>query len=1205
MKRTKTLGLHLGTSSIGWAVVERDMYDESVLLDRGVFKFKDGVEHTDKGEKPMTQTRTDARSKRRIKFRSKLRKIEVLKVLVRHDLCPFLSEDTLKAWKDKKTYPMDENFLLWQHANKNKNPYADRYRCVSEDLDLSLRKDRYILGRALYHMSQRRGFLSGRKSAQESDGTVVQSISRLNQEIEKAGCSYLGEYLYMLHSQGKKVRCLYTAREGHYLKEFDAICERQRLDAALRQELVRAIFFQRSLKSQKHLVGRCSLEKSQTRCRVSHPQFEEYRMLQDINNIRIKYAEEDWRPLNELEREAVIPLFHRKSKNYFAFEDIAKKLAGKGRYGYRGDKGKKVLFNYPMYKNFCSCCVTARLKSVFGDEWLVNASARYALRGNKTDLQVMNDIWHVLESYESREMLAEWAVRNFGLTQKEAEQFAGISMPEGYGSLSLRAIRKILPHLQKGHRYDAAVLLANLPAVMEYRDDAELLERMEKGVMEIVNDDAKNALGWRIRPVRESVIDFLKDTEGVKIACLDRLYDSTEKVYRDSREMKKGKRQLGSPRLDALKNPMVMRALFQLRRLVNDLLLSGMVDEDTRINLELSRELNDANTRQAIARYQSDLEKQHRLYEDEIRKFMGGSYIPTEDDVLKYQLWEEQKHTCIYTGRQIGLADFLGNHPSFEVDYIIPRSRDGEDSQRNKVLCEVYYNRQVKQTKMPSELDNFREIMDNVAALGWMDEAENLRKGIEKNRSKKVSSKDEKDKAIRARRKMEMKLGYIQGKIDCLRAKETPKWLPNMEGVNAAVIRKYAKEFLGSVFGGVFCMKDIVTAGFRRMWGLEEYYGEQKKCSYAHHAINAITLACIGKSNYDRLAGYLRDLDGYKFYRKKEAMVELPWETFIEDVRSEVDSILIPHYIPDNMGKKTKKKVRRNGEVVLDADGKPMYMKGDCVRGSLHADTFYGAIKRDGRIRYVIRKKLADLKETDIAKIVDDKVREKVAAAVAAKGFAEAVSEGIMMNEELGIEVKRVRIFASTTNPIRLKRHRDLSQHEHKREYYVVNELNYAMGIYSDGRKNTFKMINCMNAGKYFNGKTGRDSLFEPMDEKGNELRYVLKQGTMMLLYEESPKELLECTQEELSQRLYRVTGLSQMENRQNGVSRWYGIIVIKHHKEARKSSEIDVKSGKFKRSNGYCPVYKMQHTQFEALVEGRNFDISVTGKIRFRKKDL
>ena len=106
----------------------------------------------------------------------------------------------------------------------------------------------------------------------------------------------------------------------------------------------------------------------------------------------------------------------------------------------------------------------------------------------------------------------------------------------------------------------------------------------------------------------------------------------------------------------------------------------------------------------------------------------------------------------------------------------------------------------------------------------------------------------------------------------------------------------------------------------------------------------------------------------------------------------------------------------------------------------------------------------------------------------------------------------------------------------------------------------------------------------------------------MMLLYEEFPEELFACTQEELSQRLYRVTGLNSSEIRNNGKSYWYGTIVLKHHKEARKTSEIVVTSGSFRKSNGYCPVYRMQHTQFEALMEGKDFDISVTGRIRFRK---
>ena len=46
-------------------------------------------------------------------------------------------------------------------------------------------------------------------------------------------------------------------------------------------------FFQRALKSQKGSVGRCTFEPTKSRCPVSHPRFEEFRMLSFVNNIRI------------------------------------------------------------------------------------------------------------------------------------------------------------------------------------------------------------------------------------------------------------------------------------------------------------------------------------------------------------------------------------------------------------------------------------------------------------------------------------------------------------------------------------------------------------------------------------------------------------------------------------------------------------------------------------------------------------------------------------------------------------------------------------------------------------------------------------------------------------------------------------------------------------------------------------------------------
>jgi len=67
--------------------------------------------------------------------------------------------------------------------------------------------------------------------------------------------------------------------------------------------LRKAIFYQRPLKSQKGLIGKCPFETNKSRCAVSHPLFEEFRMLCFLNNIKIKTpTDEKLRVLNNEER---------------------------------------------------------------------------------------------------------------------------------------------------------------------------------------------------------------------------------------------------------------------------------------------------------------------------------------------------------------------------------------------------------------------------------------------------------------------------------------------------------------------------------------------------------------------------------------------------------------------------------------------------------------------------------------------------------------------------------------------------------------------------------------------------------------------------------------------------------------------------------------------------------------------------------------
>ena len=60
-----------------------------------------------------------------------------------------------------------------------------------------------------------------------------------------------------------------------------------------------------------------------------------------------------------------------------------------------------------------------------------------------------------------------------------------------------------------------------------------------------------------------------------------------------------------------------------------------------------------------------------------------------------------------------------------------------------------------------------------------------------------------------------------------------------------------------------------------------------------------------------------------------------------------------------------------------------------------------------------------------------------------------------------------------------------------------------------------------------------------------------------------------------------------------------YGMVSLKHSQEARPSSECSEKKGTFKNGEEYRAKIVMNHNQFNALVEGVDFDINVLGEIK------
>ena len=1216
MKRI--LGIDTGTNSLGWAVVDKDDAGDYTLVRKGSLIFQEGVKiEKEKGiESSKASERTGHKALRKHYFRRRLRKIEVLKVLLKYSWCPPLSDEDLHLWHVKKEYPLDDAFLAWQRTDEKfgRNPYYYRHLCLHEKLDLSEESERYIIGRAMYHLAQRRGFLSNRidQSDEKESGKVKESISDLSNEMKKAGCAFLGDYFYKLYKEqgvAVKIRNRYTDREEHYKKEFYEICKVQGLDAEQIRDLERALYFQRPLKSQRQGVGRCTMEKSRARCADSHPAYERFRMLSFINNIKVKGPHDiDLRPLNNEEYNKIVHLFYRKNKPQFDFEEIAKAIAGKKNYQYIKDKGDlPYKFNFRMAQGVTGCPTTANLIDVFGDNYTDGIAEQYTLSEGKSKEQMVDDVWNVLYSFADKGKVKTWGMEKLQLDEDTAERFSKIRLSHSFASLSLCAIRKILPWLERGMIYSHAVMMAKIPDIVGKELWQQHSESISNDLYELISnfnpkdESMQGTLDFCIK-------DYLRNNFDLKPGVTERLYHpSMIETYRDASKNSEGVYQLGSPRTNSVRNPMAMRSLHQLRKVINMLLREHVIDPNTEVHIEYARELNDSNKRQAIARWNKEREKNRAAYASDIVKLFkeetGKDIVPTETDILKFQLWEEQKQVCLYTGEQIGLSDFLGANPKYDIEHTVPRSVGGDSTMENMTLCSSRFNRDVKKAKLPSELPNHDEIMARLEI--WKDKIEGLRKDADRIHTNSSMDKGVKDGLIQKRHRIRLELDYWAGKYKRFQMTEVPEGFSRRQGAGIGLVGKYAGLYLKSLFHrkddrtktNVRVIKGATTAEYRKMWGIQDEYEKKSRDNHIHHCIDAIVIACISTGEYNETARYYQQYEEYERGRANKPQFKKPWATFTEDIRALGKELLVVHDTPDNMPKQSRWKQRTPNGIV--------YQQGDTARGSLHSDTYYGAIEREGEIRYVKRRVLSSFeKMSDVERIVDESVKEKVKSAISEKGFKEAISGTVFMNEEKGIVIKKVRCYANDVKkPINIRRQRDLSQKEYKQQYHVKNEGNYMLAIYEDivkGKvKRDYELVKTIEAASYYRRSTDRrefESLVPSKSLKGYPLKWKLKIGQHVILYETSADEINISDKSDIAKRLYVITGLSI-----NPVGPGYGSIVMRHHQEARMAKDVKSKNGAYKNNEPYRGAIVMLHTQFNALVEGSDFEINTLGDITIK----
>ncbi|VGO14239.1 CRISPR-associated endonuclease Cas9 [Pontiella desulfatans] len=1186
----RILGLDLGTNSIGWAVVDEvDGGFEIVKRDdgfeyRGVHIFQEGVK-TEKGvESSKASERTGHRAARRIKFRRKLRKIQTLKALSEAGYCPALSIDELKDWQSKKIYPENPAFRAWCKTSEadSKNPYYFRWLAASEVLNLDKEEDRFKIGRVFYHMAQRRGFKSNRldSTPDEESGVVKTEIAELS---KKMGERTLGQYFWEdCYREGKPTRKVHTSRDDHYLAEFEVICEKQSIPADLKEKLLKAIFFQRPLKSQKGSVANCPFEPNKKRCPVSHPLFEEFRMLQVLNNIKIKFSEsEEFRVLSEEEFEKAKAKFFRVSKANFDFKDISKELS-KG-------KNKGAIFNYKDYQSLAGCPTISRLKTIFGEDYQSAISERYTgNRENKSAQDILNEVWNVLFSFNDEENVVSWATVNLGLDAEMAKKFAMIQLKQGYASLSLKAISKILPYLEQGLIYSHAVFFANLKKVVgttieedpglkadieglidthtqltralrsanellrefkqspyqfeqkyDLRDRTEFSDSVAAVVQCQINEH--NGEFVPVPRLEERVAGYLVDRFGVPEGRTKSLYHpSKEETYKPAKRADDGKLYLESPCISSIKNPVFMRAMHRLKAVVNELLKQGVINDQTIVHVEMAREMNDANKRTALRRWNKKNENKRKGYAEQIEKDLERK--AGDDEILKYKLWEEQSHRCIYCGNEISASQMLSAET--EIEHTIPRSLCCDNSQENKTITHRECNRK-KKNRIPFDCEDYDQILSRVQH--WKDEADRLHFQVEKKvgASRAAATKEAKDSAIQARLLLQYERDYLREKYRRFTMEEVKAGFKNSQLVDTRIITKYARLYLNSLFKTVHSVSGKTTDACRKEWGLEE----KSRDNHTHHTVDAIVCACLTRNQYDKLAAFYHDYESYEQNDPsvpRKPHLKKPWETFAEDMKVLKNEILVSHYVPNHLLKQTKKLLRKRGKVVTGKNGNPIVMQGKTARGSLHQDTFYGAIKRldkeSGKesTKYVVRKSLADLSESDLKKIVDDRVREiaqagreketciikaieklkKQRATSTEEREAELDAEIAEMESQLNglyclpnkngapVPIKKVRVYSPLTNPIELKGQRDVSQkkgREHKQKYYVGNDGNHQLAIYEGKNEKgkfgrTYRIANNLMAstGYVFPDKFGEMDLIS-----------VVHNGQLVLLFKESKEELI------------------------------------------------------------------------------------------------
>jgi len=447
----KILGLDIGVSSVGLAIVTDDNGTKAIenLSVRIIPEDPDFHGKFYSGNTASkNEGRTEKRGIRRNNQRFKLRRDKLYKTL-----------------RDHNMFPEEQLFNL-----SARELYGLRAKAAIERISLQ------ELGRVLILLNQRRGFLSNRKSvsAEENSSDYKERIKLLESSLDG---KTIGQQLHReLESSAEALDVLLRERtylRSSYLYEFDTIwdCQSQYHpqltggphcdnNKSTLYDLIRnqTIFYQRPLKSQKGLISECPFEKHHKAIAKSSPYFEMFRIWQRLNDLEATLTDGSKRkPTPEQKQRLFDILFYGKDKlgeialgSDFKLKvtNIKKVLGLKLREGYLNFTELDGSKTFNMLRLALeSAGISAKKQS----ECLSFNIADNDPKGG------LFELWHITYSLPDVSEVSNALQKRFSLTQTEADTIAdNVAYASDYGSLSTRAVRKLLPYMIDGKSYSDA-----------------------------------------------------------------------------------------------------------------------------------------------------------------------------------------------------------------------------------------------------------------------------------------------------------------------------------------------------------------------------------------------------------------------------------------------------------------------------------------------------------------------------------------------------------------------------------------------------------------------------------------------------------------------------------------------------------------------------------------------------------------------------